>query len=342
MAGIHYGIQQATNRAKEIMSSSAIHHVNTGLIILSCILSFFIPFELFLFSYGVLGPLHYLTEIGWLHKKSYFTKGKYDFLFLVAACVILVYFNFYPTKKSGGFIADLIAFGLLGSLTFVFIKDWLYRAAILVLTVITIGYLNNADTYFTWIAIFLPTIIHVFIFTWLFMLYGTLKERSIAGVISIVTLIVCAVVIFTVQPQGLFYQVSEYSQKSYSVFEELNVRLVELFNMGKLNEVKDVYSTNAGFVIMRFIAFAYTYHYLNWFSKTSVIKWHQVPKNLLIGTIALWLLSIAIYAYDYNLGLKVLFFLSFLHVFLEFPLNVTSFMGIGKELSSIRKSKGTV
>jgi len=99
-----------------------------------------------------------------------------------------------------------------------------------------------------------------------------------------------------------------------------------------LSDVKDIYSSNAGFVIMRFIAFAYTYHYLNWFSKTSVIKWHLVPKRVLIATISLWLLSIAIYAYDYTLGMNVLFFLSFLHVFLEFPLNVVSFTGIGKEV----------
>lgn len=321
------------------MNSSTIHHLNTGLIIISCIISFFVPFELFLFSYGVLGPLHYLTEIGWLHKKNYFTKGKYDFLFLVGACVVLVYFNFNPTKKSTAFIPDLILFGLLASIAFVFIKDWLYRAAVLVLTVITIGFLNDASAYFTWIAIFLPTIIHVFIFTWLFMFYGTLKERSWPGVISVITLIVCAIVIFTVQPQGLFYTVSEFSQKSYTVFQELNVRLIQLFNLGELHAVNDVYTTNAGFVIMRFIAFAYTYHYLNWFSKTSVIKWHQVPKNVLIGTLATWILSVAIYAYDYNVGLKVLFFLSFLHVFLEFPLNVVSFMGIGKEISSLGKSK---
>src|SRR3954470_8475429 len=102
------------------MTANKINYINIGLMFVSCIISFFIPFELFLFSYGVLGPLHYLTEIGWLHKKSYFTKGKYDFLFLVGACVVLVYYNFYPTKKSGDFLPDLIAFGLLASITFVF------------------------------------------------------------------------------------------------------------------------------------------------------------------------------------------------------------------------------
>ena len=83
--------------------------------------------------------------------------------------------------------------------------------------------------------------------------------------------------------------------------------------MGTITDMKQIYNTNAGFVIMRFVAFAYTYHYLNWFSKTSVIKWHQVPKATLIGTIVIWLASIALYLHDYNQGLKVLFFLSFLH-----------------------------
>jgi hypothetical protein len=83
------------------------------------------------------------------------------------------------------------------------------------------------------------------------------------------------------------------------------------FRTDKLSEVKKIFTSNAGFVTLRFIAFVYKYHYLNWFSKTSVIKWHQVPKNILFGTLAAWLISIASYIYDYNLGLKVVFFLSF-------------------------------
>ena len=100
-----------------------------------------------------------------------------------------------------------------------------------------------------------------------------------------------------------------------------------------------MFITNSGFVIMRFVAFAYTYHYLNWFSKTSVIKWHLVPKKTLIATILIWLGSVGVYLYDYNLGIRTLFFLSFLHVFLEFPLNFTTFNGIGKELIMLGKAK---
>jgi hypothetical protein len=318
------------------MKSATIHHLNTGLIVLSCVIAFFVPFELFLFSYGILGPLHYLTEIGWLHKKNYFTKGKYDFIFLALACVVLVYWNYKPPKNFG-LTADIILFSLLSCIAFVFIKDWLYRAVIIALTLVVIGFLNNSPQFFIWVAIFLPTIIHVFIFTWAFMLYGALKEKSRAGFLSIITLIACSVIIIALQPGNLFYKVSEYTQKSYVRFGDLNFHLINFFNLDKLTDVKQIFTTNAGFVIMRFIAFAYTYHYLNWFSKTSVIKWHQVPKKVLAITIAIWLLSISLYIYDYNLGLQVLFFLSFLHVFLEFPLNVVSFTGIGKEVFALSR-----
>lgn len=321
------------------MKPSSIHHLNSGLIVLSCVLAFIVPFELFLFAYAVLGPLHYLTEIGWLHKKNYFTKGKYDFIFLTIICLLLVYYNYNPPKKAGTFIPDLIAFGLFISVAFVFIKDFLYRVIVVVLSIISIGFINDSANYFTWMGIFLPTVIHVFIFTWLFMIYGVLKERSKPGLISVIVLIVCAVMIFMIQPQNLFYKVSDFTQNSYSMFAELNYRLINLLNMGEINDFKELYTSNAGFVIMRFIAFAYTYHYLNWFSKTSVIKWHQVPKKVLIGTIAVWLISVSVYVIDYNLGLKVLFFLSFLHVFLEFPLNIVSVTGIGKELASLSKAR---
>lgn len=318
------------------MKSNTIHHFNTGLIILSCIIAYFIPFELFLFSYGILGPLHYLTEIGWLHKKNYFTKGKYDFLFLTLACIILVYWNYSPPKHYG-FVADIILLSLLASIGLVFIKDWLYRIILIILSLLFISVANNSSHYFTWIAIFLPTIIHVFIFTWAFMLYGVLKEKSWAGFISIITLIVCSIVLFAFQPTSLNYTVTPYVQNSYSLFSELNYQMVKVFNLENLTNVKEIFTSNAGFVTMRFIAFAYTYHYLNWFSKTSVIKWHLVPKKILIITLLLWIISISLYIYDYSLGLHVLFFLSFLHVFLEFPLNIVSFSGIGKELFSLKK-----
>ncbi|MDB3905611.1 hypothetical protein N9335_03965, partial [Crocinitomicaceae bacterium] len=99
-----------------------------------------------------------------------------------------------------------------------------------------------------------------------------------------------------------------------------------------------VFLSEIGIMLMRFIAFAYLYHYLNWFSKTEVIRWHKVPKIRFIGVISLWLVACGLYAYDYAIGLSFLFFLSFTHVLLEFPLNVTSIIGIGKETRAIIKN----
>ena len=98
-----------------------------------------------------------------------------------------------------------------------------------------------------------------------------------------------------------------------------------------------IYYSGIGIMLMRFIAFAYLYHYLNWFSKTEVFRWHKVPKARFVGVIVLWLASCGFYLYDYSLGLSVLFFLSFTHVLLEFPLNIVSIVGIGKEGYSIFK-----
>src|SRR5947209_13065510 len=50
--------------------------LNIALMLLSAAAAYIIPFELFLFAYAVLGPLHYLTEISWLHDRKYFVEAK--------------------------------------------------------------------------------------------------------------------------------------------------------------------------------------------------------------------------------------------------------------------------
>ena len=117
----------------------------------------------------------------------------------------------------------------------------------------------------------------------------------------------------------------------------MNHYLINVFHLSDIKKFDQdalpiIFSSTTGIMVMRFIAFAYTYHYLNWFSKTSIIKWHLVDRRYLIATLAIWITSIVVYAYDYHTGLKLLFFLSFLHVFLEFPLNIKTFVEIGKEV----------
>lgn len=307
--------------------------------LLSAVLAFILPFELFLFSYAVLGPLHYLTEIGWLHKKNYFTKGKYDFVFLSVLCVLVFYFSYVNPTKNQTIIPNLILYAILLALIFVFVKDNLYRIVLAVLAVIGISVSKMGFDYVIWVGIFLPTIIHVFIFTWAFMFYGVLKNKSFSGYLSIIALILIGVSFFVIKAPGLQYEVSAYVGKSYELFYLLNKFLIEFFGLETTltSERALVYATNAGFIVMRFIAFAYTYHYLNWFSKTSVIQWHKVPKKTLYFTLVLWVFSVVLYVIDYNIGLKALYFLSFLHVFLEFPLNITSFQGIIKSVIPVKK-----
>ena len=80
-----------------------INYLNIGLMALSAVLAYFLPFETFLMAYAFLGPLHYLTEISWLHDRNYFSKGKYDFIPLLVIGVVLSYaalqVNFKLTKN---------------------------------------------------------------------------------------------------------------------------------------------------------------------------------------------------------------------------------------------------
>jgi hypothetical protein len=156
-----------------------------------------------------------------------------------------------------------------------------------------------------------------------------------------VVLVLISCLFFVIKAPGLQYKVSRYISDSYGLFSYLNWKLIDVFGLSTTFSTTApdtlIYNTNAGFIIMRFVAFAYTYHYLNWFSKTSVIQWHKVPKKTLLITILLWVFSVVLYVIDYGVGLKALYFLSFLHVFLEFPLNITSFQGIIKALLPANK-----
>jgi len=93
--------------------------------------------------------------------------------------------------------------------------------------------------------------------------------------------------------------------------------------------------------VMRLIAFAYLYHYLNWFSKTSIIKWHETTRTRAAGIAGVWIGAGLAYLYDYRLGFGILYIMSMLHVFLEFPLNHQTLVEIGKTLRSRRLAFGS-
>jgi hypothetical protein len=142
---------------------------------------------------------------------------------------------------------------------------------------------------------------------------------------------------FVYTPREIISPVGEFAKSVYGSFSTLNAELIKFFNLGSGSSLYEIYNSTAGLIVMRLIAFAYTYHYLNWFSKTSIIKWHEISTVRTFAIIGLWIASLGIYAYDFQLGMITLYFLSVLHVMLEFPLNHQTFVGIGRELGAFAK-----
>jgi len=321
-----------------LQPSERIDFVNILLMLISCAVAIYIPFELFLFSYAILGPLHYLTEISWLHDKNYYTKQRYDVIILLAAGVILT-LKFLQTdielEFPVHFDANILYVALLSSLILVTVKNRFYKIAGIALLILTSSLSHNFIVFFT---IFLPTIIHVYLFTGLFMLYGALKSNSRLGILSVFVLVLCPFILYNVFPDKAFHLPATSSIKAMEGFKIVNINMfLTMFGYQKQPSVAAwddlIFHSKTGILIMRFIAFAYTYHYLNWFSKTRVIQWHKVPKLRFALVLLVWAASVSLYLYDYTTGLKWLFFLSFLHVLLEFPLNFTSIIGIGKHFT---------
>lgn len=323
----------------QVSASERIDALNIGLMLISCAVAFFIPFELFLFSYAILGPLHYLTEISWLHDRNYYTPRRYDAVILIIIGLLLtLQYNarflglYFPEHTD----AHLIYIAFLGSLIFVTVKNNFYRIAGILLLLLTSRLSLNFILFLT---IFLPTLMHVYIFTGLFMLFGAIKSGSRLGIVSVVVLALCPLVLYNLFPATAFHAPGAYSQDAMKLFKDMNITWLNRVSgypaQPDYNNWYDImFHSKEGVLLMRFIAFAYTYHYLNWFSKTSIIKWHKVPRRRFAAVVAVWAVSVALYMYDYKTGLQWLFFLSFLHVLLELPLNFTSAIGIWKHLQA--------
>ncbi|MGH7739913.1 MAG: hypothetical protein ACREL1_07180, partial [bacterium] len=203
----------------------------------------------------------------------------------------------------------------------------------------------------------LPTLIHVFMFTGLFLLAGALRGRSLSGFLSLGIFGALAGFLFLFHsgghaPAGLGaqqdYGLFQANGRPSNPFIGLNfavTRTLGLHQFGQpglsLQAFADgvnhyLYQDPAALALMAFIAYAYTYHYLNWFSKTSLLRWHQMPRQRMGWILTIWVSSLALSAWNYQTGFRLLFFLSFTHVLLEFPLNHLTWVGIGRELGKAR------
>lgn len=330
-----------------------VNNINIGLMLVSLALAFYVPFETFLFSYAVLGPLHYLTEISWLHDRNYFTQKSCDWLPLVVVTVLLTTLYLVATSGPehsylGPWAVDMMLFAFGLALLLAATSDKVLRIAGSLVWGIVCLLLHNVQAVTVTVGLYAATLIHVFIFTGAFVLFGSLKSRSLSGYLSLAVFMACGLATVVADPGALGYVASDYAREAYESFGTLHIMTMRDLGVASqvaatseagtqwypLSSYGDLFTSEASLRIGRLIGFAYTYHYLNWFSKTSVIKWHEVPRLRLGVIVVVWIASLGLYAYDYSVGLRWLLLLSFAHVLLEFPLNHKTFLGIGSELAA--------
>lgn len=331
--------------------SHKIDLLNIGLIIVSLIIAVMLPFELFLFSYAILGPLHYLTEINWLKDKKYFVQknSKWIRVFLLFAILVSI----YPVYKIIDFSIDnsfmqgvtfalkntsfLLLSGFLFAIGLIFFKKishLIIMLAVSILLSILLYYFLPTEAFF--VGLFLPTIIHVYFFTGLFMLYGASKASSKVGYGGAVLLLLVPFIIAFININPSDFSVSQETSNIYSSSGMIMVTAAITKLFGGLRDGQFIALSPIAIKAQIFIAFAYTYHYLNWFSKTSIIGWKNALTTRKTVYIALiWAAAVSLYLYDFYTGLIALYFLSILHVFFEFPLNAITI----KELFKFRRAK---
>lgn len=294
------------------------------MLLISFIAACALPFDVFLFSYAFLGPLHYLTELQWLKNKNFFLQ-KSDvgvfifFAVLIAALLFLPFLNIYL------FRADIFS-GIILSIFFIFCSYLLFvlknrtSKLLLGILILFVGLLYFFEpNLIILLGLFIPTLIHVYVFTTFFMISGYFKAPDSFGLINIILLFSVPFAIYFLPVENLVFSgINAEKIFNSTGFKIINDQLVFFFG-------KNISKTNVVLKAQIFIAFAYTYHYLNWFAKTSVIGWAKsLELKKMIFVLGIWILSIALYLYNYQTGLTVLFVLSMIHVLAEFPLNALS------------------
>jgi hypothetical protein len=328
--------------AAEAPDTDRINHVNAGLMIASAILAFFRPFHLFLFVYAVLGPLHYFTEISWLHDRGYFARqreARRFWLAIVAVCIAGLTWCLYDNGPDRlvpiPWEAGLVYATFLTALAAGVAPSPRLMAILLAVLAAVIPFVGDSTLYLV-AQSFLVTIIHVLVFTALFVLSGALKSRSRSGYLSLGVFGACVVVLLIPAASAAGADLSAYVRGAYRTFLGLNTYLMKILGFGEPHSAEEIYASAGGLTVMRLIAFAYTYHYLNWFSKTRVIGWHAISRRRASAIVVLWIASVGLYSWSYALGMRLLYVASLLHVMLEFPLDQLAFVDIVKRLRPAR------
>lgn len=290
------------------------------------------PFETLLLAYAVLGPLHYMTEISWLHDRNYFLPRRRDVwplllggLTLIVALIAIAGTGSDTLHRAVGNGALFALFGF--ALAMVLTPSWPKRLLTLAVLVPGCLWLARSADFADSLAGYIPTVIHVYVFTGLFMLLGWLRRPSHDSAGALAAYLLCPLLCW-LAPLDFSASASAWAERSF---------------VGTLGSINDLILGDAGLtldrtqliehpvsiLVTRMLALAYLYHYLNWFSKVEVIGWARISPTRAGAILSLWIGAVALYFHHYLLGFTMLLILSFMHVVLEFPLNHRSFREIG-------------
>lgn len=326
------------------LGAKGVDYVNIGLVFVAWGFALLAPTPLFLFAYAVLGPLHYLTEISWLHDRKYFIRGSRSVAGFVVASILVTTLVLWGKILPS--LLPVLVYLLFGAALILVVAKESRRRKLsfgLLLATAAVFAVLQPPLYAIFFLLLIPTVLHVFFFTGAFMLSGSLKSGSIPGLIGFFVFLLAAGSFFVITPAQESLLPGSYVFESYRPFMRVNASLVDILSpaVAAYSSVEEAVASGLGRSVMHFLAFVYTYHYLNWFSKARVIGWNSISsvrRSLIAGG---WVLSLAIYAYDYRIGIWALLSLSFLHVLLEFPLNHRSFADIGGRLISVFRPRLT-
>lgn len=291
-------------------SNDAIH---LGLMLLALAAAYLVPFELLLLAYVVLGPAHYFTEISWLHDRSYYLphRGIAAALAVVAVVAALI-----DNASWFGFAmwGALVVCAMLAATVSAIESMLLFMVAIALSAI-----MYSSGSSLAVIGILIPTLIHVSLFTLIFMILGAHRSGSRAQGALVVAYIVAIATILLLPPTAEI-RIASFARVGQDYFGNVGPALGRLFGVPGL--VLDTRLTSL-------LAFVYTYHYLNWFIKADVIRWTAVPKARLAAMAAASAAATALYFYDYAFGFTFLLALSLIHILLEFPLNALALRQLG-------------
>lgn len=277
------------------------------------------PLQVLILSYAFLGPFHYLTEIAWLRgKQFYFGKGLVSprvYALLAIGMSILALVEGLAKR------ADF-AFWIVGVLLFLSLTVWVrnpYLLVMIALAAVGVSFVLRTWVYF--ISTMVPTLVHVFFFTLAFMVSGALRDKRTTllkwlnpGLLAAFPLLLLFLPMHYSAPSGFWLWAESAS------FAAIHAKLAGDLHHTLLLSSK-LFNDPVVAGLLRLFAFIYLYHYLNWFAKTELLQWHKTSRRGWVGILTLYAASIAIYAWNFRIGLVVSTFLSVLHVLLEFPLN---------------------